>query len=102
MDRGGYTAEDFDPAVRDLFRRVTLEPRYAEDGRIEGLVIQSMAGDHPLAQLGFRTGDHIDRIQGVLLRDPAEIPSLLARLGTHITFCADRRAGEFCREVVLE
>lgn len=102
VDGGEYRAEDLDPAVRDLFVEIDLEPRYAEGGRIEGLLIQSLASDHPLARLGFRPGDRIDRIQGVTLSDPAELPSLLARLGPHFSLCADRNGTELCRDLALE
>lgn len=102
VDGGEYRADDLDPAVRDLFRDLDLEPRYAEGGRIEGLSIRSLSLDHPLAQLGFRAGDRIDRIQGVPLSDPAELPSLLARLGPHFSLCADRDGSELCRELTLE
>lgn len=103
VDGGGYQAEDVDPAVRSLFRNLTLEPRYAEGGRIEGLVIRDLVADHPLAEQGFRPGDRIDRIQGVPLRDPAEIPSLIAHLGPHFEVCAVRpdTGTELCREVDL-
>jgi hypothetical protein len=100
--RGSYDANDLDAAVRDLFRRVDLAPRYAEGGRIEGLVIGGMPSDHPFAQAGFRVGDRIDRIQGVELRDPADLPSLLARLGPNFSVCADRAGAELCRELRLE
>jgi len=102
VDEAGYTASDLDVSVRELFRRIDLEPRYAEGGRIEGLVITGMAPDHPFAQLGFRSGDRIDRIQGVALRDPAEIPSLLARLGPNFDLCVDRQGESLCGEVHLE
>lgn len=103
VDGAGYQADDFDPAVRSLFRNISLQPHYAEGGRIEGLVIQDMVGDHPLAEQGFRPGDRLDRIQGVALRDPAEIPALLAHLGPRFEVCAVRpdAAGELCREVDL-
>jgi hypothetical protein len=102
VEGGEYRAEDLDPAVRDLFRELDLEPRYAEGGRIEGLQIQSLSVDHPLSRLGFRPGDRIDRIQGVTLSDPAELPSLLARLGPHFSLCADRNGTELCRDLALE
>ena len=102
VDDSGYTARDFDPAVRALFRDITLEPRYAEGGQIEGLVIEDMVAEHPLARLGFRRGDRIDRIQGVSLRDPRDIPSLLAHLGPHFELCADREGSPYCRDVVLD
>jgi hypothetical protein len=102
VDEAGYSANDLDVSVRELFRRIDLEPRYAEGGRIEGLVITGMPPDHPFAQLGFRSGDRIDRIQGVALRDPAEIPSLLARLGPNFDLCVDRQGASLCGEVHLE
>lgn len=102
VDEGGYTANDLDVSIRELFRRVDLEPRYAAGGRIEGLVITGIAPDHPFAQLGFRAGDRIDRIQGIALRDPAEIPSLLARLGPNFELCVDRQGEALCGEVHLE
>lgn len=104
VDSGEYSADDLDPAIRDLFRQVSLQPRYAEGGGIEGLVIRSLAEDHPLAAEGFETGDMIDRIQGVDLRDPAELPSLLAHLGPNVEFCArqGRTGAQLCRELVLD
>ena len=100
--RGGYTPQDLDPAVRRTFRALTLEPRYAEGGRIDGLVIEEMADDHPFAKAGLRKGDRIDRLQGTPLRDPAELPSLLAHLGPRLDLCALRDGAELCREIVLE
>jgi hypothetical protein len=104
VDQAEYRAEDFDPAVRRMFDRIELEPRYAEGGMIEGLTIQRIDSDHPLAAAGFTAGDRIDRIQGVELRDPAEIPALLAHLGPHIEVCARRADGSdhICRELALE
>lgn len=71
---------------------------------IEGLTIQSVSAENPLAVAGFAPGDRIDRIQGVDLRDPAEIPALLAHLGPNIEVCAQRAdgAGRICRELALE
>jgi hypothetical protein len=102
VDGPGYTANDLDVSVRELFRRIDLEPRYAEGGRIEGLVITGMPPDHPFAQLGFRSGDRIDRIQGVALRDPADIPSLLAHLGPNFDLCVNRQGEALCGELHLE
>lgn len=103
VDEAGYTAEDLDPAVLDLFKGLMLEPLYAEGGRIEGLVIEKLKPDHPLARAGFRAGDRIDRIQGTPLRDPADLPGLLASLGGPIEFCVVREDGsEHCTEVVPE
>jgi hypothetical protein len=102
VDRGGFTADDLDPAVRALFGGLTLEPRYAEGGMIEGLWLGAIRADHPLAQAGFQEGDLLDSLQGVPLRDPAALPGLLARLGPEVEVCAIRSGTSVCREIVLE
>jgi hypothetical protein len=102
VDSSGYEARDLDESVRALFQRVDLEPLYAEGGRIDGLVIMGMPSDHPFAGLGLQPGDRIERIQGVELRDPADLPSLLAHLGPRFAVCARRGAAELCGDVDLE
>lgn len=102
VNESGFTADDVDPAVRQLFASMRLEPRYTEGGAIEGLVIEEMRDDNPLARAGFQIGDRLSRIQGVELRDPAELPSLIAHLGPNISFCAQRDGGETCQDVRLE
>ncbi len=102
VSESGFTADDVDPAVRKLFASVRLEPRYAEGGAIEGLVIEEMGDDHPLARAGFRIGDRLSRIQGVELRDPSQLPSLIAHLGPNISFCVERDGGETCQDVALD
>ncbi len=100
VDEGRYTAEDVDVAVREAFSTIELEPRYAEDGMIEGLTIRSMQGDHPFARAGLREGDRLERIHGVDLRDPAELPALFARLGPEFEVCARESLG--CVTIVLD
>ena len=104
VDEGGYSADDLDPAIRQFFGQVDLEPYYAKDGLITGLVIQNLQDDHPLAIAGFRVGDRLNRIQGVELRYPEEIPSLLARLGPNFSVCraeGESGAGEDCKDFTL-
>jgi len=102
VDGGEYAAADLDPAVVELFRNIDLVPRYTDGGYIDGLVIQSIVADHPLALSGFQIGDRIDRIQGTPLRDPREIPSLLAHLGPNIEVCAEREGRDLCRDLEFE
>jgi hypothetical protein len=104
VDEGGYSASDLDPSIRNFFSDVGLEPRYEEGGSITGLVIQDLRDDHPLAIAGFRIGDRLNRIQGVALRHPEEIPSLLAHLGPNFSVCRaedDSDAMVVCEEFSL-
>jgi len=104
VDEGEYSADDLDPSIRRFFADVSLEPRYIEDGMITGLVIQDLQDDHPLAIAGFHVGDRLSRIQGVPLRYPEEIPSLLARLGPNFSVCRATSDGgeiEQCKEFML-
>lgn len=104
VDDGGYAASDLDPSIRSFFGDVGLEPRYEKDGLITGLVIQDLQDDHPLALAGFQVGDRLSRIQGVALRYPEELPSLLARLGPNFSVCrAEDESGatEACEEFML-
>jgi hypothetical protein len=103
VDRAGYTREDVDPAVRESLRLVELEPRYAEEGMIDGLTIRSLPADHPFARAGFRAGDRLSRIEGVLLHDPSELPALFTRLGPRFEVCAWEGEGrESCGIVVVD
>jgi hypothetical protein len=99
---GQYSADDFDPAVRQLFAGVELEPQYAEGGRIDGLWLGALDATNPLAQAGFREGDLLDSLAGTPLRDPGDLPGLLARLGPRFDVCAVRDGATLCRELLLE
>lgn len=99
---GQYSADDFDPAVRQLFAGVELEPEYAEGGRIAGLWLGALDATNPLAEAGFQEGDLLDSLAGTPLRDPGDLPGLLARLGPRFGVCAVRDGATLCRELQLE
>lgn len=105
-DMDGLTPDSVKPEVRRMFRTLKLQPEYDLDegrqGYIEGMRVDRMASDNPLARAGFQVGDRLTRINGEALRDPALIAHLMTRIDSSMEVCARRAGNRFCRQVMLE
>ena len=106
FDRGvaehDVRASQLAPAVEDLFDSMDLKPMLDEQGMLEGMTIASLEPGSLMHGAGFRPADRLTRIDGTRLRDPADLPPLLLRLGTRIDICAERAGEELCREIALD
>ncbi|MGQ9424372.1 PDZ domain-containing protein [Gilvimarinus sp. F26214L] len=93
------------PAVRNLFNSLTLEPHFdVEQGRegfVSGMRIAELSARNPLAEAGFQAGDRLVRFDGQPLEDPSQIAHLFASLGESFEVCAERETGEYCRIINL-
>lgn len=93
------------PAVRSLFKTMTLEPAFDPENNVEGFVdgmrIAELASINPLARAGFQQGDRLVSFDGYPLQDPAEIAHLFTQLGEQFEVCARRSEDRLCRIVSL-
>lgn len=99
-------ADQVRPAIKKLFKTMTLEPAYDPDSDLEGYVdgmrIAELTSLSPLAQAGFQKGDRLVSFGGYPLRDPAEIATLFTQLDEQFEVCARRSADRLCRIISLE
>lgn len=99
-------ADQVRPAIKKLFKTMTLEPVFDPDSDLEGYVdgmrIAELTRPSPLAKAGFRKGDRLVSFDGYPLRDPAEIASLFTQLEEQFEVCARRSADRLCRIISLE
>lgn len=98
-------AEQVRPAVKKLFKTMTLEPVFNPERNVEGFVdgmrIAELTSINPLAKAGFQQGDRIVSFDGYPLQDPAEIAHLFTRLGEQFEVCARRSEDRLCRIISL-
>lgn len=98
-------ADQVRPAIKKLFKTMTLEPAFDPDsdleGYIDGMRIAELTSVNPLAQAGFQKGDRLVSLGGYPLRDPAEIATLFTQLDEQFEVCARRSADRLCRIISL-
>lgn len=101
----GLNAEQVPPAVKKLFKTMTLEPAFDPESNVEGFVdgmrIAELTSLNPLARAGFQQGDRLESFDGYPLQDPAEIAHLFTQLGEQFEVCARRSEERLCRIISL-
>ena len=89
--------------VRAFFADMDLEPVVSEErmGMINGMRINWLDKNHPLAQAGFEEGVRLTRIDGDPLQDPADIAHLPTRMGDSLEVCGEQDGRESCHYIQL-
>ena len=95
----GATEGQVDEAVLSTFETLDAFPVLMDGGYMDGVRIRAMPDGHPFARAGFRVGDRLMSVDGLLLQDPSELPGLFVRLERSFEVCVERAGEVLCADV---